>query len=240
MARSLNIRHALLAAVDGFIEASPASLAKAHRLIARCYNACGSFSIAEIVWGGFIDWLTDSLFYEDPLTLHKYRSLLAAGSHEIYRTYLNYDFALVFTPEERIWLSQLNDMLDFLGGFPFSDMDAALLEYKRRVEEIKQSMQQSPTPERLEDETIYHLILRDASTILINVNLRYSLLRSTHLVPRIPYNSYPPQPDEGHDDMPDITGDLDWARRALRSIVEQGWLLLTWQVTPKHYHLSLH
>jgi hypothetical protein len=70
--------------------------------------------------------------------------------------------------------------------------------------------------------------------------MRYSLLRSTHLVPEAPYSSFPPQPDKGRDNTPDISGDLDWARRALRSIVEQGWLLLTWQITPEHYHISFH
>jgi hypothetical protein len=240
LARPLNIRRTLLAAVDGFIEASPASLAKAHRLIARCKNACRGFTLDGVVWGGCISALTDSDFYTHLPRLREYRSLLAAGSHEIYRTYLNFDFAWVFTPEERAWLGTLNDMLDFLVGFPFSDRDAALQEYERRVEEIKQSMLQSPPPERLEDETIYHLILREVSTILISVDLPYSLLRARHLVPRVPYSSFPPQPDEGRDDTPDISGDLDWARRALRSIVEQGWLLLTWQVTPEHYHLSLH
>jgi hypothetical protein len=240
LARPLNIRRTLLAAVDAFIEASPASLTKAHRLIARCDTACRAFTLDHVVWSGFISWLTDSLFYEDLSTLREYRSLLAAGSDEIYRTYLNYDFAWVFTPEERAWLGQLNDMLDFLGGFPFPDRNAALQEYEQRVEEIKQSMLQSPPPERLEDETIYRLILREVSTILLTINLRYSLLRSTHLVPRVPYASYPPQPDEGRDDIPDISGDLDWARRALRSIVEQGWLLVTWQLTTTHYHVSLH
>jgi hypothetical protein len=240
LARPLNIRRTLLAAVNDFIEASPASLAKAHRLVARCYVERRVATLDEVVWGGIIMALTDSEFYARLSTLREYRSLLAAGSHEIYRTYLNFDFSPDFTAVERAWLGKLNDMLDFLGGFPFPDRDAALQEYERRVEEIKQSMLQSPPPKRLEDEKIYHLILREVSTILINVDLRYSLLRSTHLVPRVPHSSFPPQPDEGRDDTPDISGDLDWARRALRSIVEQGWILLTWQVTPEHYHLSLH
>lgn len=240
MPRPLNIRRTLLTAVDAFIEGSPASLAKAHRLVARCDHACRTFTLNNVVWGRFISALMDSYFYEDAPTLRKYRSLLAAGSHEIYRKYLNHDFAWVFTPEEHVWLGLLHGMLDFLSGFPFPDRDAAVQEYKRRVEEIKQSMLQSPPPPRLEDETIYHLILREVSTILVNVNLLYSLLRSTHLVPRTPYSSIGPQPYDGRDDTPDVSGDVEWARRALRSIAEQGWLLITWQVTPTHYRLSFH
>ncbi|HEX9414569.1 MAG TPA: hypothetical protein VF916_13770, partial [Ktedonobacterales bacterium] len=133
MARPLNIRRTLLAAVDDFIEALPASLTKAHRLVARCYVARRSFTLDDVVWGGITMALTDSEFYARLPTLREYRSLLAAGSREIYRTYLNYDFKGAFTPEERAWLGKLNDMLDFLGGFPFPDRDAALQEYERRV-----------------------------------------------------------------------------------------------------------
>lgn len=230
----------LLTAVDSFIEGSPASVAKAHRLVDRCYAARRFVTLDEIVWGGIIAALTDSVFYTNLPTLHEYRSLLSEGSAEIHRAYLNFDFSSKFTPKERAWLGMLNGMLDFLGGFPFPDRNLALEEYERRVSEIERAMLQSPPPNRLEDEMIYHLILRKVSTILVNVDLRYSLLRSTHLIPKAPYSSFPPQPVKGRDDTPDISGDLDWARRALRSIVEQGWLLLVWQVTPRHYHFSLH
>lgn len=240
MTRPFNIRRTLLAAVDGFLEASPASLAKAHRLVARCYHARRYTSLDEVVWGPLIMELTDSVFYEDRPTLHRYRALLAEGTPEIHRVYLNFDFRPDFTAVERVWYESVLDLLDFLGGFPFPEMDSALRQYERRMAEIEQSMRQSPPPKRLGEEMIYHLILREVSAILLHVDLRYALLRSTHLVPRAPYSSMPPQPEVGRDDMPDIAGDLDWARRALGSIVEQGWLLLTWQVTPDHYLLSLH
>ena len=240
MARPLNFRRTVRAAVEAFIEGPPDSLVKAHRLVARCYAARRVGTLDEVVWGGIIMALTDAEVYTHLPTLREYRSLLSAGSPEIYRTYLNHDFGAAFTPEERAWLNKLHHLLGFLSGFPFPDRDAALREYERQVEEIKQSMLQSPPPERLGDEMIYHLILREVSTILINVDLRYSLVCSTHLVPRVPYSSFPPQPDKRRDNTPDIAADLDWARRALRSIVEQGWLLVTWQVTPDHYHLSLH
>lgn len=240
LARPLNIRRTLLAAVDAFLEGSPTSVAKAQRLIDRCYAARRFVTLDEVVWGGVIMALTDSEYSTHRPTLQHYRSLLREGSPEIHRGYLNFDFRSAFTPEEGIWFGKLNNLLAFFGGFPFPDTAEAHQEYEQRKEEIKQSMLQSPPPKRLEDETIYHLILREASTILINVNLQYALLRSMHLVPQAPYSSFPPQPDKGRDDTPDIGGDLDWVRRALRSIVEQGWLLLMWQVTPTHCHFSLH
>ncbi len=214
MGRPLDIRRTLLAAVDAFLDASPASLAKAHHLVVRCESACRFFTLDDVVWGGMIHALTDSVCYDHPPTLRAYRSLLAGGSREISRHYLNYDFAWVFTPEERAWLDTLHGMLDFLSGYPFPDTDAAIQAYKRRVEEIQRLMLQSPPPQRLEDETIYHLILRDVSTILINIDLRYSLLRSTHLVPETPYASSPPQPNEGRDTTPDVSG--TWTGHAAR------------------------
>ena len=76
--------------------------------------------------------------------------------------------------------------------------------------------------------------------ILTTVDLAHSLLRFPHLVRQGPYASYAPQPDSGRDQTPDISADQDWARRALRSLQGQCWLLLTRQITPTHYHLSLH
>jgi hypothetical protein len=236
----LNFRRTLLAAVENFLEASPTSLAKAHRLVARAYRARRSFTLDDIAWGGVISALTDSVFYDDSKTLRDYHSMLRGSSSEIHRTYLNHDFGRALTAEERFWLTELNDMLGFLSGFPFPDHDAALLEYDQRADIIKQAMLISPPPDRPEDETIYHLILRESSMIVTHVHLKYSLLRSTYLVPSHPYSSYPPQPKDGRDNTPDVSADLDWARRALRSIVEQGWLLITWQITPEHYRISIH
>jgi hypothetical protein len=240
LTRLLNVRRTWLAAVDAYLEASPNSLTKARRFVARCDQACPSFTLGNIVWGSFIHELGDSLFYEDPAFLGDLRTVLSAGSQEIYRTYLNYDFAWVLTPHERAWLETLSEMLEFLERYPFADTDAPLQEYARRVDAITPMMRLSPPPQRREDETIYHLILREVSAILTAVDLRYSLLRSTHLTPGSPYASYPPQPRSGRKQMPDISADLDWTRRALLSLQEQAWLLVTWQVTPTHYHLSLH
>lgn len=230
----------MLAAVDAFLAASPSSLNKAHQLVARCGKASLPFTVGDIVWGYFIPHLKDSLFFEDPDFLRDLHTVLAAGSPEIHRTYLNYDFAWVLTADERAWLTTVSEMLDFLAGFPFAEDEAALHEYTRRAEAIAQAMRLSPPPQRLEDETIYHLILREVSVILTTVDLRHSLLYFTHLVPETPYASYVRLPRSGRDRTPDISADIDWARRALRSLQEQGWLLLTWQITPTHYHLSLH
>jgi hypothetical protein len=155
LARPLNVRRTLLAAVDAFLEASPSSLSKARQLLARCDKASRPFTVGDIVWGYFIPHLKDSLFCEDPDFLRDLRTVLAAGSPEIHRTYLNCDFARALTADERTWLTTVSDMLDFLGGFPFAENEAALHEYTRRTEAIAQAMRLSPPPKRLEDETIY-------------------------------------------------------------------------------------
>lgn len=210
MTRPLNLRRALLAAVDAFLEASPPSLAKAHRLVARCYAARRFVSLNEIVWGGIIVALTDFEHYENVHHLREYRNLLAAGSSEIHRAYLNHDCSADFTAEERIWHEQLAELLDFLQDFPFPDAEAATKSYEQRVVRIGQSVLLSPPPSQLGEEMIYHLILRDVSAVLTTLDLRLSLLLG-RLVPAAPLTAFPPQTNDWRERMPDASGSLDWA-----------------------------
>jgi hypothetical protein len=87
LAITLTLRRSLLVAVDAFLEASPASLANAHRLIVRCdrYHASIHYTLDGMVWGGPIGAPTDSVFYENPATLRAHRALLTGVSHEIHR-----------------------------------------------------------------------------------------------------------------------------------------------------------
>src|SRR5258708_38678974 len=125
LTRQLNIRRTLLAAVDHFLEGSPGSLTKAHRLVASCYAARQFVTLDEIVWGGVIMALTDAEYYSHVPRLQQYRTLLSEGSAEIHRAYLNFDFGSDFTPQERASLNRLDYLLDFLGGCPVPTGDSA-------------------------------------------------------------------------------------------------------------------
>ena len=42
------------------------------------------------------------------------------------------------------------------------------------------------------------------------------------------------------DQQPDPRDSFAWAPHALRALTADGWLLITWQLTPQRYNLSLH
>jgi hypothetical protein len=240
LARRVNFRRTLLAAIDAFLEGTPTSLEQAHRLVERCRAACQFTTLDEVVWGGMISSLTDSLYYESLPILREFRSLLAKGSTNVHRAYLNYDFRDQFTQIEHDWYAQLWDMLDFFDPFPFGSATEAINEYKRRQFVIESLALQSPPPSRLGDEMIYHFILREVTEVTTRVTLGLGLLARGRLIPGGVYSVIPPQTDDWLECEPDPRESLAWARKALRSIVEEGWMLITWQVTRHHYNLSLH
>jgi hypothetical protein len=240
LARRVNFRRTLLAAVDAFNEGTPTSIAKAHRLVQRCDAARQFTTLDEIVWGGIISSLSDSLFYEYAPALLKFRTLITKGSNEVHRAYLNYDFRDDFTQVEQDWYARLREMLDFFDDFPFRDVKVSIAEYKRRTLEIERLASQSPPQARLGDEMIYHFILREVTEITTTIGLSPPLLARGRIVPVGEHSAMPPQTDDWLEGQPNPRESLKWARKALRSIVEDGWMLITWQVTRHHYNLSLH
>jgi hypothetical protein len=244
LARRVNFRRTLLAAVDAVLEGAPSSLEKAHRLVDRWYAARQFTNLDEIVWGHMISSLTDSLFYESPPMLREYRSLLAKGSANVHRAYLNFDFRDQFDQVEQAWYAELWEMLDFFEGFPFEDAELSRADYERRKLRIIQLALQSPPPARLGDEMVYHFIMREVTEITTSIGLSPRLMAQGRMVPVGRYSAMPsampPQTDDWLEGEPDPSEGLEWARKALRSIVEQGWMLITWQVTRNHYNLSLH
>src|SRR5690349_5032087 len=100
MARRTDYRRALLRAVNGFLEGSPDSIARAHRVIKRCHQRLLDrlLTMDEVIWGPLADWLTDSLFYEDRDYLTDLRALLSGESRRTQRIYVSYDFMAVPIP----------------------------------------------------------------------------------------------------------------------------------------------
>jgi len=239
----VNFRRTLLAAVDAFLEGTPASIEHAKRLLERC-RAARQFTILDaIVWGHMISSLSDSLYYKHVPTLQEFYTLLTEGSTEVHRAYLNFDFRDQFDHVEQVWYAELWDMLDFFQGFPFDDAELARADYERRKLRITQYALHSPPPALLGDEMIYHFIMREVTEITTNIALSPAFIVPARMIPGGAYSSFPPRPRIPYhrlDVEPDPRESLEWARKALRSIVEDGWILITWQVTRHHYNLSLH
>ena len=243
MTRPPPLRRLLLAAVDAFLEATPASVAKACRLIARCETLLGTrvpaiFTLDAVVWGGMVTELSDSVYYEHLPTLRTYRALLADGSPTLHRLYLNHDFGPYFTPVECAWHTSLQRALDVVTPFPVDAPASAAAQYTRLKRRIARLAEQSPPPARFGDETIYHFILRQVTTIVTTVRLDRPSFQPEGVWLDGEYRLIPP-PGWTFRTVPDVRESLTWAQNALRSIVAAQWLLITWQVTPEGYQLSL-
>lgn len=234
-------RRSLLAVVEAFLESTPASLAKAHRMVRRLEAARQFTTLDTLVWSGFISELTDSLFYQDPTYLAELRTLLLHGSPDIHRAYLRYDYRPDFTVVEGAWHEQLSRLGELLQSAPFADASVAIEEYQRYVNAIEALAAQASAPRHVGDEQVYHFILREVSATLTTIDLRHALLNVGWLIPNAPYTVFPPDwARREFDRLPDLGEQVAWARRALRALVAEGWLCLTWQVTPNHYLVALH
>jgi hypothetical protein len=241
MPRQLNQRRTLLAAVEAFLEDTPTSLAKAHRLVQRLQKARQWTTLDTLVWGGFISQLTDSLFYKDPDYLTRLRATLLNGSSEIHRAYLNHDCRTEFTPIKRDWYERLRRLGEFLQAAPLADASAAIEDYQRQVSAIESLLVQTPAPQDIGQEQLYHFILREVTAALTTIDLRHALLNVGWMIPEGPYSVFPPdRAIREFDQLPDASEQIAWARRALRALAGEGWLAITWQVTSKHYLVSLH
>jgi hypothetical protein len=240
LAHRVSFRRTLLAAVDAFLEGTPTSIEKAHRLVERWRAARQFHTLDEIVWGGVISSLSDSVYYEDVPSLLEFFTLLAEGSTEIHRAYLNFNFRNQFDQVEQVWYAELWDMLDFFQGFPFDDAELARADYERRKLQITHYALQSPPPARLGDEMIYHFIMREVTEITTNIDLSPAFIVPARMIPDGYYSVFPPRRPQLLDREPDPRESLEWSRKALRSIGEESWMLITWQVTRHHYNLSLH
>jgi hypothetical protein len=241
----LNYRRRLLAIVNAFLEPADPTHARADRLVDRLYHdprrrlQFGQ-TVNELIWGDLISQLTDFVFYEQPGYLQETRNTLLHGSSELHRAYLCYDFRDQFSGVEREWRDRASTLAQWLQSSQFTDPDALLAEYERQTTPIKELSARSPLPKNLGDETLYHLLLRMASDVICGINPRYSA-RFGYLATSVPWTLMQcPMADERVHPCPDAGPSVVWAERALRAIVAEDWVWMTWQVTDKAYLVSLH
>jgi hypothetical protein len=236
MKRPLNYRRQLVKAVDLFLQQTPDAQARAHRIVRRCQNARKLSSLDDIVWGRTISMLTDSIYYQENVAnLPTLRDLLVGKSSTRARTYINADFRNEFTPNELLVLDMAQDLLTFLQGFPFIEVEAAIQTYGLRATALQAISDREGASSSWGEEMIYHLVLREVTEIVTHIDLKLSLLRLGYLAPQIPYNSIWNERNE-----PNVTETLNWAQKALDAITGKAWLLVTWQIMPDQVCLSFH
>jgi hypothetical protein len=242
MPRPFNYRRALLAAANAFLERTPASQEKAHRLVKRLQKARQSGTLDSLVWGRSISELSDSIFYEDDGYLLELCASLRDGPPEIHPGYFkhNYREDEDVTDIERAWYDHLRHLADFLADFPFAAAETAIREYEQQVSAIEQIALQTPAPQHIGQEHLHHFILREVTAALTTVDLRHSLLNVGRLIPNVPYTGGFPQAAQLFDTLPDVQEEVAWARRTLLALAGEGWLSVTWQVLPAHYLIAIH
>lgn len=255
MPKSLDYRRRLLNVVNAYLDPADASHGRADRLIARLYHdhfSRNSQTVNDLVWGGFVQALTDSEFSENAEYLRQTRETLAHGSPEIHRAYLSYDFRPDFTYIERDWHMRLGELGAWLqtqpfpwlqgGPLPANDESAATQsKYETRAQAITELSAHSPPPAHLGEEKLYHFIMRSASAVLTGINPWYSM-RCGYLAAAAPLTEYHWNPADPNDRYKPIDAgpSVDWAVRALRAIALQEWIWMTWQIAAGAYLVSLH
>ncbi len=237
MSESFDYRRHLLHAVRGFLRGTPTSRARARRIVAAC-PPTKPFTIRRMVWGSLLSALGDSLSHDDPEYLEELQRFLLGTSRLIRRGYVSYDLRSDMTPQERECYLKLQELIEFLERFPFADVDDAISEYDRRRAEL------APMPANLQesaqeaDEMIHQLVLREVAAVVLNIDMKLSMLVAKHLAPMPAWVSVHPyhRPPE----YPDATNSVRWARKTLLAIAGQDWLYLSWQLTDEGLWFSLH
>lgn len=248
MLERADYRSLLLTIVDAFLEGTPASLARAHSLkdiLLRFHDRKPwTTTLDDMVWGDYVLMLSDSVYYRSEEFLRETRTLLAQGSPDFHRAYLNYDCRPVFTPAEQEWLDHLLHLLTLLQQWRATTSENLTEEYNRHVAAIAALSPHTHPPTVSGDETLHHYVLRHVSEVLTHIDLRASVLLARRLTPTAPCtlfgNDDTYHPHKHRLDMPDATTSVEWADRALRAITHRGWMFITWQVAATSYHISLH
>jgi hypothetical protein len=163
---------------------------------------CNPTRLTTLCGGGMAAIFGDSVYYEHAPTLEKYHQLLAVGSSTLHSAYLKEDFTERFTSIEHEWYARLWARRRRAGSgghegvcAPHSGACAFAA--------------QAPVPARASDETVYHRVLRNITTISTTVVLG----RGGHLAYRgrlFVENSYQPfsQPTPQGQDRPDAQESL--------------------------------
>ena len=130
MSRRIVYRRQLLRAVEVFLEGTSSSRERAQRIVERCERMLRTqsktFTLDQIVWSGFFQALTDSVYSESLEYLRDVRKmLLGYAPQRIERVGFRQDFRTLFTVDEMEWYTQLVNCTEFLAAIPFAQIHDA-------------------------------------------------------------------------------------------------------------------
>ncbi|HKV85618.1 MAG TPA: hypothetical protein VJN88_13770 [Ktedonobacterales bacterium] len=229
----------MLRAVNLFQEQTPATTRRARRIVRRCQASLRSYSFDSLRWGGVVSELTDAAFTNDAHYLAGLRRRLESGHWELEKAYFKYDLTEYLSVDERRWYEALRALSSFLALFPHADIEAALHEYHRLVDDVKQA-QAALTAVDAEDETLFQVVLTEVTAVLTDIHLDRSLRMYQYLTPAGAFYYKLVYPDDGPPNPPDAADSVAWARKTLDALAGDAPLYVTWQMKDHTFRLVLH
>lgn len=226
------------------------------RCVAEKRNSTGSMTLDDIMWESFVIALTDSVFYESEEFLRDTRELLLGhASRTRFTAVFTVDYRSHFTGDEIAWYEHLLAMVDFLTAIPFARLHEVIYparqkkerwetireripeavqietleqDYEQRKASLEEIAARSPAPEQVGDETIYHLVLREVTSILAEI----------WVVPAAAYVGYPilggPYSNvrgANEHQYPNMMEHVAWAKKVLGALSKEGGeLLFSWRL----------
>ena len=132
-----------------------------------------------------------------------------------------------FTEAETLLRTKLVEAFAFLDTLTDENAAERNAEHDKRANELWEVFLQTPQSNHPEDETLYHLVLREMTTTAVNIiggwwSRRLLYLASDEQMRRQWTKFFPVEP-------PDISPTIEWAKKALRAISGEDWLYVTWR-----------
>jgi hypothetical protein len=239
---AFDYRQSLLRAVLAFLDSTPESERLGDQIVQSCPRP-PAFTLDDIVWGSILSILRDSVFQQDTGYLHYLQRILSGASQELMRGVVNYNFRPYMSEHEWACYEALVAIVALLENFPDKPTPNDIAEYTRLYLHVRENtlhaLDSLPPVKRVGDETIYHLALREIGSLMTNFDMN---LLATHALSHLAQGFPVVQVYASKHvlDIPNASGAVDWARRALGSLVGQDWIWLTWQISNNVVLFSLH
>lgn len=238
MSSAFDYRAQLLEAIQAFLEGTPDAEDRGRRIVHTCLTP-KHFTLDDLTWGSIISMLTDILFQRDVENLRDLQRFLSGESWELKRGMIDYDFLPFLDDRERACAATLQRMVALLEGFSEALAAQSLDDYVQQGVQLQDQARTSfaalPRIEHIGDETLYHFILREAESLLVNIDLEFARQHQ-----RLVFPGFATFSARYRLDMPDASGAVAWVKTALAALVRQETLWLTWQVHEGGLFFSLH
>jgi hypothetical protein len=225
------------------------------RCFAAIHSEAKESTLDKLIWNNYVTPLSDSDFYESEAYLRETREILLGQSPQnIARRILSEDFRPAFTADEAEWYAQLLSMVEFLRAIPYAQIHAATFQawqqrdtwattrtvipeavqadeaeadYQRRKALIEALAAKSPSPEQMGDEKIYHVVLREVTTLITSIRVGMAAVVCGYPVLTPPYSGA----TASEYGLLNMSERLTWIKRALEALEGKDAVLLSWRLS---------